>query len=1605
MVTIQEAQASITSGRQALEQQRQAIESAYVPQQRTRAQLAGVTRQQQAMWKQAEQQRTLAKARAIKEYQQQVSRFEEGATETQQQIEKVRAAQREAAEWAQARELIKKNKAWAAYGSPIYDKVRALLSGTSGQPRITAPEEQIQEKKAWAPTSGVASIPVLADLYKMAGIKLTDEQISEMGLTREQLESGRTFDTSGMTAAEAMGQQAAARRALGKIAGYYGESETITPEVVVAGGPGTKEDLLRRQALGYTPPVMEKVGDRWIEVEPGRYEGTKLTRLQGVDIARAREPLKPESWVSKTVGAIGGALGTMFAPVVRKPGLTTYQKGLAMGAGAYEGGRGAVKGLMFMSPGERAVLEAARQVPKVVEVAPAALDMPGPPSTYDIATGVAPEVKTAVTIWGVSQTPFWIPSIVAAKTAKDVYEVGPTIAEPLVTPPTPTPPPEIISAIPKIAEPLIPSVTIPEKIPEMFAAIPAVAEPLIPRVTMPEKTPEMFAAIPGIVQPFIKPRMQKEALLTAAIGYKTGEGIAKAAPGIVEPYVIQRPPTLFLKGAEKVIEGAPAVAATFVPTPTTDIKINWVPTPEQAVVPTAAGLGIGAGALKTGFEFFVSKKPLEGVSPQRALIQFGTEFEKAKETELEVVKAKAKAYDFWEQFKTAETREEQAKYEKELGKLGVDVELIYDWGKPKDERLYYEMVTPRAMQLAREPKNIFGVERTQEMKTVPFFTRMLYKGVEEPITDISTKILYQVPKGDIAGLKRQDPLFQYPKPAKFIGGATAVGFQLGMLSTVPYAAPTMFLGGTAEAALKPKEFIRFAKEEPQEVIMAALYGAGKAYQGYRALTRLRPTTGYVQPKVLEQKHFAKTLTKAEKKAYGMGRESLITTKGRDVLGKLGIKKFKDPLYRATEFSKLTKKETAKLIKGLKKTGMTEKEAIKFLKYYEPTYKVGGVKMTAGPWKSKPWTGVSEASVSQRAVGARGLFEGTTTTQKLPAKVSSMKSMKFIKQEYKRTWRHFYEPSETILYRTRADIPWGLRGLGRPWVDPYQVYKVSQYTPKLGEVSRGFIIQKGKLKGEFAEIPGIQKGEIIFAQARRTTKKGLALIEFTPGEVTSKGVQKGVVFDPLTNIMSKTKGRFVTQEFRPDIASEWFRGYNMYFKKTPQGDVPWDKVVQQAQKFTIKGKTVAKFKSMEFIKSPADVAPSEMFESVTATTGRLFKPGVKTIEVTKGIRKPFDQYAVGREVPRPDEILKVTKVKSKSVSFWKSLEREMRGDKIAAAAEAKRIAKIQAANKRLFKDYAKLKVEGQTLKDVAPIGTIRTTTGTGPLSRGQQTQIMFTEEALKWSQAPAPATALDFQKTVLPSPIVLSDTIRTPSIPLFQGRDLITATLAIPKTLQAPVTPLEQVRILDLSLERVIPIQPQPQVPRIIQEQPQVLGVRQVLIQPPLTPQITPPTPVTPPTPPSRPTTRTTFDDFFKIKPIIPPLKVIKEPSKVRFPKPPKKPEVKGAFDVSVRRKGVFQVVSPVPLPKGQALWLGRKITKQEAAATFKITPTKKKPVSLFPSITEPALVKEYRKPKKKKTWEDELTFIQKKQYRIKTPGEIKAIALKGATARRQQWWK
>ena len=153
---------------------------------------------------------------------------------------------------------------------------------------------------------------------------------------------------------------------------------------------------------------------------------------------------------------------------------------------------------------------------------------------------------------------------------------------------------------------------------------------------------------------------------------------------------------------------------------------------------------------------------------------------------------------------------------------------------------------------------------------------------------------------------------------------------------------------------------------------------------------------------------------------------------------------------------------------------------------------------------------------------------------------------------------------------------------------------------------------------------------------------------------------------------------------------------------------------------------------------------------------------------------------------------------------------------------------------------------------------------------------------------------------------------------------------------------------------------------------------------PVTP-VTPVTPVIPPTPPPTPPVWIPDDDLKKKK-----------------EKKEKKKKFEEEYIAKVKKKGKFVAVS-APTTRARALQIGEAVTRQTAAATFKVEKTGRKiPRRFGVGIGSPSAMFRGYKIREGKAVPLADTFIQKRAYRIATPGEKAEITLLGQKARKRK---
>jgi len=140
------------------------------------------------------------------------------------------------------------------------------------------------------------------------------------------------------------------------------------------------------------------------------------------------------------------------------------------------------------------------------------------------------------------------------------------------------------------------------------------------------------------------------------------------------------------------------------------------------------------------------------------------------------------------------------------------------------------------------------------------------------------------------------------------------------------------------------------------------------------------------------------------------------------------------------------------------------------------------------------------------------------------------------------------------------------------------------------------------------------------------------------------------------------------------------------------------------------------------------------------------------------------------------------------------------------------------------------------------------------------------------------------------------------------------------------------------------------------------------------------------------------DPFLPIPEIKP-----EEPFKPKIIKVKLKKKIKGqignqAFNTLVKEKGSFNKVNKKPLPFNKARNLGANVVENTPSASFKVVKTKKK--TLIKDDKSYPLKMRFRPSKT-----DQNILVEKRTYRINTPGEIQGISVKGylSKLKRTRW--
>jgi hypothetical protein len=120
-------------------------------------------------------------------------------------------------------------------------------------------------------------------------------------------------------------------------------------------------------------------------------------------------------------------------------------------------------------------------------------------------------------------------------------------------------------------------------------------------------------------------------------------------------------------------------------------------------------------------------------------------------------------------------------------------------------------------------------------------------------------------------------------------------------------------------------------------------------------------------------------------------------------------------------------------------------------------------------------------------------------------------------------------------------------------------------------------------------------------------------------------------------------------------------------------------------------------------------------------------------------------------------------------------------------------------------------------------------------------------------------------------------------------------------------------------------------------------------------------------------------------------------------KPKKKMLKPRAFLVTTKKARKEVPISRIPLARGEALYLGQKVARATARASFRLRPVSAAPRTLgLPSIEESKLIGlGFRAPMRRgRIVPTKDVWVQKRELRISHPGEVAQISMVGIKARK-----
>lgn len=818
-----------------------------------------------------------------------------------------------------------------------------------------------------------------------------------------------------------------------------------------------------------------------------------------------------------------------------------------------------------------------------------------------------------------------------------------------------------------------------------------------------------------------------------------------------------------------------------------------------------------------------------------------------------------------------------------------------------------------------------------------------------------------------------------------VGGT--IGLYAGLGAAAPAALDVLIYSPYAAELVEggPKGLWGYAKANPVETALSATYAGVRGYQVYKGLTRNIITEQSLYPNNISTRAELLKLQK-EGKLLSLGKSLEVQQKYRKLLGL-------SPKYKASDYYKLiqTTKGQAKLAKFAKQLAREgySPESIRNIlgpKAYRLP-RIYSFETGTGGFGYPQTKGVPSAGTEIGGITSKGVlsFKGSVETP-------IYKITPIIKK---------ISAKESIL-TARKNLPYGFKKLGTIKEIPYFAYEQpTQIITKVGDKVKievkgmGYYQYKsGKTVPYFRISVQTPSGKIETTWVRfmRTTKKGQLKLGFSKAETS---IEKSLnayynqrVLSPTEAVRSSAKARTLLTKYFKEVEAR--PGTLEFFSGTKTNEERIARIFESAKEFRAKGMPVGSKKTIEISIGKERLAfPTDTTYKFDESYIRFMRE-IKKAERTTGKTRPFTSVKTVKD-NLPSSFMKRLEELNKLKSSGKITADQADWALNQLSAHFRASKQVKSIN-RLLKNYPS---SGLPSSSTTVVGTEFPTYvgGEEVVSRSlyKGTKSTAIQEFVR-----APPSS---QVMIVPQPqsVSISESMLKIEAPQVFVKGIQATKLTGELILGSRLLQQKQVQFIQptVQMQRITPelTFQSPEVTLLTEDTTQQLQQQQIQQQQLSQQQIVMPVTITPP---STPITSVAID-------IVPQLERIEIPfelkRKKRTKEDKKKKKIRATgYEVQIRRRGKFKLAYPYAVPREEALSIGARKVLRTSAATFRIVPSKRPAVKTGMRLSSKEFAAAFRTPKTPA----ELTFVQKKTFRIKSPGEKKEISLVGAAAVRKK---